>query len=432
MKYRRSPVLSTMTSKQRRIFYGYWILAACFLLNLISAGCGPISFSFFVTSLEKALGWNRTEIMTAFTIFFICSAISAPFAGRLVHRFGGRKVMSLGALSATIGYTLISQMSSLWQYYIGYAFIGLGVAALGPVTTSLIVSNWFSRRRGMAIGIMSMGAGTAGTVFTPLVIVYLIPNIGWSSTFVTFAIITGGLAIPLILLVIRSEPSNMGLLPDGKKTPAITDINGMILPSTRGLTMKMALSTQAFWLMAVAIFFIFSHMGVMQNQVPHLEDLGFTAGIVASTMSIISILSIVGTFVFGWLCDRLSVKLVGVIGAILISVSIVLLISIKADSPGWLIWTYSTLLGLGIGSWMPVMSMLVSTNFGMVAYGTIFGALNFFQSIGAAMGPIISGYLYDKMNTYQWAFTIIAILVVLAIPLILAIRHPSSYTTEKI
>jgi len=81
---------------------------------------------------------------------------------------------------------------------------------------------------------------------------------------------------------------------------------------------------------------------------------------------------------------------------------------------------------------MPVMSMLVSTNFGMVAYGTIFGALNFFQSIGAAIGPIISGYIYDKMNTYQWAFTIIAILVVLAIPLILAIRRPSSYTTEKI
>ena len=109
--------------KTSKIFYGYWILAACFLLNVISAGCGPISFSFFVTSLEKLHAWSRTEIMTAFTIFFICSAISAPFSGRLVHRYGGRTVVALGAASACIGYILLSQISGLWQYYLGYVFV---------------------------------------------------------------------------------------------------------------------------------------------------------------------------------------------------------------------------------------------------------------------------------------------------------------------
>jgi OFA family oxalate/formate antiporter-like MFS transporter len=335
--------------------------------------------------------------------------------------------MSLGALSVCIGYILLSQMDNLWQYYVGYAFIGSGFAAIGPVTTTLVVSNWFSRRRGVAIGIMSMGAGTAGIIFTPLVIIHLLPNIGWSNTYITFAAITGGLAIPLSLIVIRTEPADMGLLPDGREVSVIDGINGIETTSTEGLPFRSALATQAFWLLAVAILFIHTHMGVMQNQIPHLEDLGFPAGIVASAMSIVAVMSTVGTLVFGWLCDKIQVKLASIIGATLIVLSIIILINIKASSPACFIWAYSTILGLGIGGWMPTMSLLASTNFGLVAYGTIYGVLNAFQSIGAATGPILAGYLYDTTNTYQWAFIIIVIIVVLGIPLVLAIRRPASH-----
>jgi MFS family permease len=417
--------------KKPGIFYGYWVIAACFLLNVISAGCGPISFSFFVTSLEKALDWSRTEIMTAFTLFFICTAISAPFSGRLVHRHGGRRVISLGALSSCIGYILLSQINDLWQYYIGYALIGFGVAAMGPVITTLIVSNWFRRRRGMAIGIMSMGAGTAGMVFTPLVIIYLLPNIGWSNTFLTFAVITGGLAIPLAALVIRTRPADIGLLPDGRDASEIYGINGTVTPSTEGLSFKSAWTTQAFWLLAIAIFIISSHMGVMQNQIPHLEDLGFAAGIVASAISIVAIMSVLGTLIFGWLSDRIKVKFTSVTGVALIAIAIILLSNVSISSPAWFIWIYAIMLGLGVGGWMPTMSLLASSNFGLVSYGTIYGALSFFQSMGAGISPIFSGYLYDRTGTYEWAFIITIIMVTLGIPLILAMRRPSSYPTPK-
>lgn len=412
--------------KNSKIFYGYRVLAACFLLNAISAGCGPISFSFFVTSLERALNWSRTEIMTAFTIFFICTAIGAPFAGRLIHRFGGRRVISLGALITCIGYILLSQMNSLWQYYLGYIFIGFGVASTGPVITTLIVSNWFSRRRGMAIGILSMGAGTAGMVLTPLVIVYLLPNLGWSNSYLTFAAITGGIVIPLALLVIRTRPADMGLLPDGREAPVTASINETGTPAAEGLPFRAALTTQAFWLLAIATLFISGHMGVMQNQIPHLEDLRFPAGIVASTMSIVAIMTTVGTLIFGWLCDRIKVKFAGVIGVTLMTISIIMLINIRTSSPAWFIWTYATILGLGIGGWIPTMSLLASSNFGLLAYGTIYGALNFFQSIGAAIGPILAGYFYDRTGSYHWAFIIVVIIVALGIPLVLSIRRPDS------
>lgn len=402
------------------------MLAACFLLNVISAGCGPISFSFFVTSLEKSLLWSRTEIMTAFTVFFICTAVSAPFAGRLVHRYGGRTVIALGAGGACIGYIILSQMNTLWQYYVAYACIGFGVAATGPVISTLLISNWFIKRRGMAIGAMSMGAGTAGLTFTPLVIVYLLPNLGLSNTFWVFAAVTGGLAIPLALLVIRTRPGDMGLLPDGQKTP---EMNGAmeIKPHLEGLTMRAALSTQAFWLMGAAILFISTHMGVMQNQIPHLEDLGFSPGIVASVMSIVGVMSTLGTLIFGWLCDRIRMKSAALIGVTLIVISIIILINIDGNSPPIIIWTYGFILGLGIGGWMPTMSLLTSSNFGLLAYGTIYGAVNAFQSIGAAVAPIFSGYLYDTTGTYRWAFIITCIIIALGVPAVLAIRRPASY-----
>ena len=410
--------------KKPRIFYGYWVLAACFVMNILSAGCGPISFSFFVTSLEKSLEWSRTEIMTAFTIFFICSAISGPFAGRLVHHYGARKVISIGILVACSGYALLSQTSQHWHFYTGYALVGIAVASTGPVITTLVISNWFIRRRGMAIGALSTGPGTAGLLFTPLVIIYLLPNLGWSNTYLIYAAVSGVIGIPLAALVIRTGPADMKLLADGKATFESAGINTDTAISTRGVSFGNAVTTQAFWLVGFAILFVSTHMGVMQSQVPHLEDLGFSPGIVASTMSIVAVTSAMGPLLFGWLSDRIKVKSTAIISIALITISIVILVQVTASTPSWFIWMYAVLLGLGVGGWMPTMSLLTSTNFGLLAYGTIYGALNAFQSIGAAIAPIFSGYFYDTRGTFELAFILTAVLVALGIPVIVAIRRP--------
>ena len=393
-------------------------------MNILSAGCGPISFSFFVTSLEKSLEWSRTEIMTAFTIFFICSAISGPFAGRLVHHYGARKVISIGILVACSGYALLSQTSQHWHFYIGYALVGIAVASTGPVITTLVISNWFIRRRGMAIGALSTGPGTAGLLFTPLVIIYLLPNLGWSNTYLIYAAVSGVIGIPLAALVIRTGPADMKLLADGKATFESAGINTDTAISTRGVSFGNAVTTQAFWLVGFAILFVSTHMGVMQSQVPHLEDLGFSPGIVASTMSIVAVTSAMGPLLFGWLSDRIKVKSTAIISIALITISIVILVQVTASTPSWFIWTYAVLLGLGVGGWMPTMSLLTSTNFGLLAYGTIYGALNAFQSIGAAIAPIFSGYFYDTRGTFELAFILTAVLVALGIPVIMAIRRP--------
>jgi len=416
--------------KKRTMFYGYWVLAACAILNMMSAGCGPISFSFFVTSLERSFGWSRTEIMTAFTLLFICSAVGAPVAGRLVHRYGSRLVISLGALAGCIGYVLISQMTDLWQYYIGYSLVGVGASATGPVITSLLVSNWFVRRRGMAIGIVSMGPGTAGLIFTPLVIVYVLPQLGWSNTFLIYAVITAVISIPLAALVLRTTPADKGLLPDAGDASGIPGIDNVSMPASEGIQLKSALSTRAFWLLTVAVLFVSSHMGVMQNQVPFLEGLGFPAGIVASTMSIVATMSALGPVIFGWLSDRIHVKSASIIAVAFLGISILLLLFIGADSPVWLIWAFAVMLGMGVGGWMASMSLLTSSNFGLIAYGTIYGVINAVQSMGAAAAPIITGYVYDSIGSYDPAFITMLVLIALGIPVILAIHRPAGASPE--
>jgi MFS family permease len=417
-------------SSRLKIFYGYWVLTACFVLNVICSGCGPISFSFFVTSLQRSLDWSRTEIMTAFTVFFICLAIGQPLAGRLVHRYGSRRVIVLGALLSAVGYFLVSQMNSLWQYYLSYSLIGFGVAASGPVITTLVVSNWFVRRRGMAIGAISMGAGTAGLLFTPVVIVYMLPNLGWSNTFLVFAAITALISIPLAAMVIRTRPADIGLLPDGGSPSKIEGMDSVESPAASGLPFKQSLSTGAFWLLAAAILFVSTHMGVMQNQIPHLEDLGFTAGIVASTMSIVAIVSAIGPLVFGWLSDRITVKNAGIIAVVSLVISIILLLYVDVNSSPWFVWAYAVMLGLGVGGWMTAMSLLTSSNFGLVAYGTIYGVLSAFQSIGGAIAPIFSGYFYDSTGSYHRAFITMLIIITLGIPAILGIRRPKPIATD--
>ncbi len=276
----------------------------------------------------------------------------------------------------------------------------------------------------MAIGLLSMGPGTAGLIFTPLVIVVLLPNLGWSSTYLIFAGITVLFTIPLAAFVIRSEPAEKGLPPDGQSASVIAGINEATNPAAQGLPFKSALSTGTFWLLGFAILFVSAHMGVMQSQLPHLEDLGFTPGVVASAMTIVAIMSALGTVIFGWLSDRIKIKTVSIISVLLIITGITLLLYVEITSPAWLIWSYTTLLGLGVGGWMTSMSLLTSSNFGLLAYGAIYGVFIAFQSTGAAVAPIFSGYFYDRNHSFDMAFITTLILIALGLAAILAIRRP--------
>jgi MFS family permease len=251
-----------------------------------------------------------------------------------------------------------------------------------------------------------------------------LPNLGWSHTYLIFAGATVIFTIPLAALVIRTKPADKGLQPDGRSAPVIPGINEALNPAAQGLPFKRAMSTGTFWLIGFAVLFISTHMGVMQSQLPHLEDLGFSAGIVASAMTIVAIMSALGTVIFGWLSDRIKIKTVSIISVLLIMTGITLLLYVEISSPAWLIWAYTTLLGLGVGGWMTSVSLLASSNFGLLAYGAIYGVFMAFQSTGAAVAPIFSGYFYDRTGSFEMAFITTLAIILVGLFAILAMRRP--------
>ena len=416
-------------TKKPKLFYGYWIVAATFFCAFIYSGVGFYAFSLFVKSLQSDFDWSRAGIMAALTILFLITGASSPFIGRVVDRYGARKVMAAGAFVVGLGFALLSLMNSLWHLYGGYIVIGVGMAAVGMVPSTTVISNWFEKRRGTAIGIMSAGIGAGGLVLAPLIGGYFIPNFGWRASYLVLAALVW-ILVPLILLVIRTKPADVGLHPDGDQDPeSVTESEASPL-ATEGLNLKMALATFGFWLISVSFLAHgFSEVGILQSQVPFLEDIGFSSVLAAGALGFVGLWSTIGKFGFGWLCDQIPAKYACCIGLGVQLVGTIMLMSLRADSPQIIIWLYATVMGLGVGSWLPAMSIIVSTNFGLASYGAIFGMVAFIQSIGAATGPFTAGYIYDTTGSYHWAFIAFIISYLVAVLTILPVRRPKSFYT---
>jgi MFS family permease len=393
-----------------------------FTFLFLAIGCGSFAFSLFVAPLQEALGWGRGQIMAAFTIFFVTMGVVSPLVGKLVDRFGARPVIPVGALVMGLGFVVVSRMSDLYLFYLGYAIVGAGAAGMGQVPSSAVVSHWFKKRRGTAIGLMAAGVG-AGGVLAPL-ISDIITDQGWRAAYFAMAVLIWVVAIPLGALVVRTRPAEMGMYPDGD--PILAGDRNQPAAVVSGISLREAARTRTFWLIVVSFFAgCFSSMGLVQAPVPHLQDIGFPIQTAASALSAVGIGSALGKIVFGWLCDKMQPRHAWAIGQAMMAGSVLMLLGIRADSSIALIWGYALLAGFGMGSWLPTLSMLASTNFGLAFYGAIFGALNLAQSIGTATGPFFAGLVYDATGAYRWAFVTFGVMFLFGIPLILLVKKPA-------
>jgi len=413
-------------SRKPRIFYGYWLVAVAFVFMLLSYGCGSFVFSLFVNPLQATFDWSRGQVMVGFTLFFSVQGFVSPLVGRLVDRFGPRAVIPAGAVAMGLGFLLASRATDIYMFYASYVIIGAGSSGMGIVPCSAFISNWFRRRRGIALGVMAAGMGTGGLVMAP-VVAQLLQGFGWRPTYLTMAIIIWAVTIPLSLVFVRTRPSDRGLYPDGDPEPA--DANGHATTrdaDLEGLTLRQASKHIAIWLLGLSFFVSgFSNTGALHAPVPFLEDIGFPTATAAAALGTLGLGSAMGKIFFGWLCDRVSPKRATALGLGLQLGGVLVLLSIRADSPLVLIWAYALLLGFGIGSWLPTMSVLVSSNFGLAYYGSVFGVIAFLESAGTSLGPLFAGLTFDATGTYYYAFVTFAVLYAIAIPAILLIRRPT-------
>jgi len=411
--------------RKSRVFYGYYLLAVTFLFLVLFNGSGVFVFSLFVRPLEAALGWGRGEVMAGFTVFYATLGVASPLVGRFVDRYGARLVIPVGALVMGMGFVVVSRMSSLPLFYIGYAIVGAGAAGTGPVPCSAIITNWFKRRRGLALGLMAAGIGAGGPVMAPF-IGYMLSHYDWRMSYLSLAVVLVVVIVPLALAMIRTRPSEMGLYPDGDSAP-VEEPNkaGHAAREVASFTLKQASGTRAFWFISIAsVFYAFGSMGAIQASVPFLEDIGYPTAMAAGAIGAIGFGSAVGKILFGRLCDRVQPNYAFAIGAGLLLAGALVLLTVESSSPVAIIWVYALLLGIGAGAWLPTLSTLASSRFGVLHYGAVFGAIHLWLSLGTAVGPFFSGVMHDATGSYHAAFTIFATLLALAIPTMLLVRKP--------
>jgi MFS family permease len=398
------------------------IITASFLCTFVWAGCGFYAFSLFVKPLQDAFGWERGSIMAAFTVTFLAYGLTSPLVGTAIHRWGDRKVVIISAIIFGAGLLGLSTVNSLPLYYLYSGIMGLGMAGIGPMPASNIITHHFHEKRGVAIGIMSAGVGLGGLVLSPLISSLLIPSFGWRFVYIILAVFSWVILIPVSALALKPVTAAAGHVQDSGLTATHH--------GHYGLTLKQALGTRAFWLIIVVVFFSqLSQVGAIQNQVPYMSDLGFPVALASLCLGLIGLCSAIGKYLFGWVCDHIRANHASLIGIALQAAGIIILLNLASSSPDALAIAYSLVLGLGTGAWLPTLSMMVSENLGIKEYSRIFGAATLSYAVGTAIGPLFTSLVFQYTGDYRIAFICLLALYALAAPAALMIKQ--AYSREK-
>jgi sugar phosphate permease len=419
--------------KKAGVFYGIWIVIAGFVLLFLYAGAGFYSFSIFIKPFEDTFGWSRAAVSFAMSIYFMMHGICAPLVGYMTEKYGPKRIMTTFAVGAGAAFIMVSFTQTLWFFYLSYALLSIATTGIGFIPVSSLLSRWFVRRRGTAIGFTMVGISAGGLVMSPLVGM-LNTYFSWRASYVFMGILVWILAVPMTLFVMKSSPAAMGLLPDGDdpdmakdslETQSNQDIPIIV---DEGWPLRPALMSRTFWW--VALTFLLAPLaqgGVLQHQVPLVTEAGLTPTAAALAMGITAGVGGLGKLSFGRLSESFPFHYVAAVCFGVQAIAIFLLLSLKSTA---MVWVYVVLYGFGMGGVVVLIPLVVGHFFGLAAFGTLVGIVAFIQGLGSSSGALISGLIFDHMGNYQYALTIWGCIYLSAIVTIFMAGKPKHYVPE--
>jgi MFS family permease len=396
-----------------RFYYGYIIVVASALILVIMHGIGS-SFGIFFSEFQEEFGWNRATISGATSLSFFLLGLFSTIAGRITDRYGPRVTMAISAVVLITGYVLLSTTHTIWQLYLFYgAAISLGNSG-GDMAVLPTVARWFVKQRGLMSSIVKAGTGI-GMFTIPLVSAWLITSFNWRTAYVVLGI-TAFVIIIGFSRLLKRDPEEMGLRPYG--TDERNVITGGI--TSTGLSTREMLHTGKFWLLAGSYFLVwFVTQSTMVHIAPHGVDAGLSLAQAASILSIIGGVSIVGRLTMGNASDR-----IGMHKAVLVCYGVLLtaVILLQFTDISWLLYLFAPAYGFAHGGFFAIISPLVAEMFGIKSHAGNLGMLFFIGMSGGAVGPIITGRIFDMTGSYQAAFITMLAATVAGLTLALFVR----------
>jgi len=369
------------------------VVATGFLALFSIVGFALYGLPFFYDFMVREFGWTRAQVTSGNALSKLVVGPAFGFiAGWIVDRFGPRRLMLAGILMAGLALVGLGGISTLGMFYFFYLFNALGYVCGGPLPNQVLLSRWFDKARGKAMGIAYLGIGIGGAI-VPLLANRLTQSLGWQKALITLGVLMVVIAFPVAFFV--------------KEGPAASSQRG----SAGQVPVGWVFRSGAFYLLAVgSMCSIGAVGGTMQNLKLFLSlDQKLPQGEIASVLSLILVSSIAGRLLMGWLADRLPKKYVMLLIYSIVASAIPLLF--YASSPA-VLYVFALVFGIGLGGDYMIIPLMAADIFGVKVLGRLMGVVLTADGVAEALAPMLVASIRDRTASYAAGFAILICLAV--------------------
>jgi sugar phosphate permease len=408
----------------RNVFYGWWIVAAGFGIEMLIGALMFHAYGAYVVVLRQEFGWSKTLLSAAFAMARAESGILGPVQGWLTDRFGPRALIRVGMAIFGVGFLLFSQIGSPLTFFLTFFLMAVGSSLGGYLPIGVAVVAWFRRRRALALSISATGMSLGG--FLVQGVAWALTHWGWRWTAFASGLLVLSVGIPLAQ-VVRHRPEPYGERPDGDPAPPATRATDRGVPAGEmrlpDFTVRQAMRTPAFWYIALghgAALLVVS--AVMVHMLVHVtERLGYSLRQATAVLAIMTVVQVAGQLSGGWAGDRFSKR--ALVTWCMLGHGAAMLLLAHATA-FWMIVAFALLHGLAWGIRGPLMGAMRADYFGSAAFGTITGVSSIVVMLGMMGGPLVAGILADRTGSYVSAFQLLAAMAALGSVFFVLARPP--------
>jgi MFS family permease len=426
-------------SHKPRLFYGWYVLAASFLILFLNAG-SRAAIGMMLKPMEADLGWTLSAISSVVFVNLAVYAVSVIITGRLYDRYGPKWIIAGSTVLFSAGHALTATMHSLWEFYLYYGI--LNAAGLAGTTVALfgsVIGNWFEKRRGLAVSLAFAGT-CLGQFFLVPVFSDTIAVSGWRTTNLWIAGLSLVINLALTLGIIRGTPERLGLRPYGRhdREPLGDDTRllsrtPVIAAAPQDLTLAEAMRSRSLWLFTIAMFACGSADFLVNTHLVYmLTDYGLSDAVAANMLAWLGLLSLAGILIAGPVADAIGNKLPIIITLALRIALFVMVMLVKGLVPFWI---FSLGFGFTLLVTGPLTTTLVGALYGVKHIGFISSFIITVHTVGGGLGVYLAGVIRHGTMNYDLAFLVSAGLAAVATLCSLFIREkrhlPPGQTAEE-
>lgn len=412
-----------------RFFYGWYILGVCLLIYLFTNGMSIFVPQNLFPRYMETFAATEEQVSRTVTAMFLVTMFLAPFGGALVDRFGPMRVIRIGLAVMAVCFTAYPFAQSIGQLIVIHIGLGFGLVLGGLLVNVVILSNWFVRRRGAVVGLLTSMSSLGGFML-PILIAPLVndPDFGWRWGYGALTAAFWLLALAPGFLLLKQSPADVGQNPDGDATPpddAAEDTGGDL----EGVSFKRALRSRTLYVLAIGSACLWFTFQGINSQIQIFLELEAGLSPIAATRLYSSIFgfSVAGKFLFGAISDRYQKRHVMRASSALLLVGCLSIFSWNAGSLAltdnvYQLGAFTVLFGLGYGGSFTMIQLVAVESFGRRALGKLLGIIIGIDSFGGMLGTYLPGYWKTETGSYLFPFTVVAIVAAVALINVLLIR----------